>query len=184
MLITELLPNLLLIEPKVFEDHRGHFYESYRADELKKFGVNENFVQDNQSLSGKGILRGLHFQVSPYEQGKLVRVIQGAVLDVAVDIRKDSATYGKHVAVKLSGDNKQQLYIPPGFAHGFLTLEDHTIFVYKCTNYYHPESEGGILWSSPSLVIDWGFGANGIDNPTLSAKDLVLPDFADFQSPF
>jgi len=184
MLITELLPNLLFIEPKVFEDHRGHFYESYRADELQKFGVNDNFVQDNQSLSGKGILRGLHFQVSPHQQGKLVRVIQGAVLDVAVDIRKDSATYGKHVAVKLSGDNKQQLYIPPGFAHGFLTLEDHTIFVYKCTNYYHPESEGGILWSSPSLGIDWGFEANGIGDPTLSAKDLVLPDFADFQSPF
>lgn len=184
MRITELLPNLLLIEPKVFEDHRGHFYESYRFDELKKFGVNENFVQDNQSLSDKGILRGLHFQESPYEQGKLVRVIQGAVLDVAVDIRKESATYGKHVAVELSGDNKKQLYIPPGFAHGFVTLADKTIFVYKCTNYYHPAAEGGILWSSASLGIDWQLAQHGIAEPVLSAKDLVLPDFNDFVSPF
>jgi dTDP-4-dehydrorhamnose 3,5-epimerase len=186
MKITKLtIPEVLLIEPVIFQDNRGFFFESFNLTKFQEAtSLDVIFVQDNHSKSTQGILRGLHYQLPPHAQGKLVRVIQGEVLDVAVDIRKDSATYGKHVAVKLSGDNKQQLYIPPGFAHGFLTLEDHTIFVYKCTNYYHPESEGGILWSSPSLGIDWGFEANGIGDPTLSAKDLVLPDFADFQSPF
>lgn len=179
MRITELLPNLLLIEPKVFEDHRGHFFESYREDVLAAHGSAPVFVQDNQSLSHTGILRGLHFQHDPHAQGKFVRVITGAVLDVAVDIRKASPTYGQFVAEKLSGANKRMMYIPPGFAHGFVTLEDNTIFTYKCTNYYHPASEGGVLWNSPSLNIPWG-----INRPILSAKDELLPDFSVFESPF
>jgi dTDP-4-dehydrorhamnose 3,5-epimerase len=137
------------------------------------------FVQDNQSLSHTGILRGLHFQREPFAQGKFVRVITGAVLDVALDIRKDSPTYGEFVAEKLTASNKRMLYIPPGFAHGFVTLEDNTIFTYKCTNYYNPSAEGGVLWNSPSLNIPWG-----IENPTLSAKDIELPDFSVFESPF
>jgi dTDP-4-dehydrorhamnose 3,5-epimerase len=174
-----LLPNLLLIEPKVFEDHRGHFFESYREDVLAEFGDSPVFVQDNQSLSQKGILRGLHFQKEPHAQGKFVRVITGAVLDVALDIRKSSPTYGQFVVEELTAQNKRMLYIPPGFAHGFLTLEDQTIFTYKCTQYYHPQSEGGVLWNSPSLQIPWG-----ISQPVLSAKDELLPDFSVFESPF
>ena len=179
MLITELLPNLLLIEPKVFEDHRGHFFESYREDAFEAFGLDVKFVQYNQSLSHTGILRGLHFQKEPFAQGKFVRVITGSVLDVALDIRKDSPTYGEFVAEKLTASNKRMLYIPPGFAHGFVTLEDNTIFTYKCTNYYNPSAEGGVLWNSPSLNIPWG-----IENPTLSGKDIELPDFSVFESPF
>jgi len=174
-----LLSGLYLIKPKVFEDHRGHFFESFREDVLKNLGVITNFVQDNQSLSQKGILRGLHFQAHPFPQGKLVRVIKGAVLDVALDIRKDSDTYGKFVCVELTEKNRNMLYIPPGFAHGFLTLEDNTIFAYKCTEYYHPEVEGGVLWNSPELNIPWN-----IENPVLSAKDIDLPSFSEFISPF
>ena len=179
MQIESLLSGLYLIKPKVFEDHRGHFFESFREDVLRENGVETNFVQDNQSLSQKGILRGLHFQAPPFSQGKLVRVIKGAVLDVALDIRKESETYGKFVCVELTEKNYQMLYIPPGFAHGFLTLEDNTIFTYKCTDYYHPEVEGGVLWNSPELSIPWN-----IDNPVLSAKDIVLPTFSEFVSPF
>jgi dTDP-4-dehydrorhamnose 3,5-epimerase len=174
-----LLSGLYLIKPKVFEDHRGHFFESFREDVLKDLGVITNFVQDNQRLSQKGILRGLHFQAHPFPQGKLVRVIKGAVLDVALDIRKDSDTYGKFVCVELTEKNRNMLYIPPGFAHGFLTLEDNTIFAYKCTEYYHPEVEGGVLWNSPELNIPWN-----IENPVLSAKDIDLPSFSEFISPF
>ena len=184
MQITELLPNLLLIQPRVFEDHRGHFFESYRQDALRQFGVDPLFVQDNQSLSNKGILRGLHFQRAPHDQGKMVRVITGAVLDVAVDIRKKSPTYGRYVARELSAENKEMLYIPPGFAHGFVTLRDNTVFLYKCTNYYNPESEGGVKWDSKSLQIDWRLAEFGIDQPVLSDKDLVLPDFDVFTTPF
>ena len=173
------IADLLIITPTVFGDDRGHFFESYREDTLKGAGINEAFVQDNQSLSGKGILRGLHFQRNPYAQGKLVRVLQGAVLDVAVDIRKESETYGQHLSIELSADNKKMLYVPPGFAHGFLTLDDDTIFCYKCTNYYDKESEGSILWNSPSLGINWG-----IHDPKLSDKDLVAKHFSDFNSPF
>lgn len=179
MQIESLLPGLFLIKPKVFEDHRGHFFESFREDVLKENGVETNFVQDNQSLSNKGILRGLHFQKPPHAQGKFVRVIKGAVLDVALDIRKKSITYGKYVCVELSEKNFNMMYIPPGFAHGFLTLEDQTIFTYKCTDYYNPQSEGGILWSSPELNIPWN-----IENPILSAKDIELPTFSEFNSPF
>ncbi len=179
MQIETLLPGLFLIKPKVFEDHRGHFFESFRDDVLRDNGVDCQFVQDNQSLSQKGILRGLHFQKPPHAQGKLVRVVKGAVLDVAVDIRKKSPTYGKHVAVELTESNFLMMYIPVGFAHGFLTLQDQTIFSYKCTDYYHPEVEGGVLWNSPELNIPWN-----IENPVLSAKDTLLPTFEEFDSPF
>ncbi len=179
MQIESLLPGLFLIKPKVFEDHRGHFFESFREDVLAQNGVETKFIQDNQSLSQKGILRGLHFQDPPFAQGKLVRVIKGAVLDVAVDIRKNSPTYGKHVAIELSESNFLMMYVPVGFAHGFLTLQDNTIFSYKCTDYYHPEVEGGILWNSPELNIPWN-----IEHPVLSAKDEKLPTFNDFISPF
>ncbi len=173
------IDGLLIITPTVFGDERGHFFESFRKDSLNTYGVTEDFVQDNQSLSGKGILRGLHFQKNPHAQGKLVRVLQGAVLDVAVDIRPNSLTYGQHFSLVLSDINKTMFYIPPGFAHGFLTLEDNTIFAYKCTNYYHKESEGCVLWNSPLLEINWG-----IDSPILSEKDKIATDFADFKSPF
>ncbi len=179
MQIESLLPGLFLIKPKVFEDHRGHFFESFREDVLAQNGVETKFIQDNQSLSQKGILRGLHFQAPPFAQGKLVRVIQGAVLDVAVDIRKNSPTFGQHVAIELSESNFLMMYIPVGFAHGFLTLQDNTIFTYKCTDYYHPEVEGGILWNSPDLNIPWK-----IETPILSAKDEKLPTFKSFNSPF
>ncbi|PHX92392.1 MAG: dTDP-4-dehydrorhamnose 3,5-epimerase [Flavobacteriales bacterium] len=179
MQISELLPNLLLIKPTIFEDHRGHFFENFREDVLSQFGVKDAFIQDNQSLSHRGILRGLHFQSNPYAQGKLVRVITGAVLDVALDIRRDSLTYGQFVAIELSAANKLMLFIPPGFAHGFATLQNDTIFTYKCSQYYHPLSEGGVLWNSPSLAIPWQ-----LENPILSDKDSQLPDFSDFVSPF
>lgn len=179
MQIESLLPGLFLIKPKVFEDHRGHFFESFREDVLAQNGVETKFIQDNQSLSQKGILRGLHFQAPPFAQGKLVRVIQGAVLDVAVDIRKNSPTFGQHVAIELSESNFLMMYIPVGFAHGFLTLQDNTIFTYKCTDYYHPEVEGGILWNSPDLNIPWK-----IETPILSEKDEKLPTFKSFNSPF
>ncbi len=179
MQIESLLPGLFLIKPKVFEDHRGHFFESFREDVLAQNGVETKFIQDNQSLSQKGILRGLHFQAPPFAQGKLVRVIQGAVLDVVVDIRKNSPTFGQHVAIELSESNFLMMYIPVGFAHGFLTLQDNTIFTYKCTDYYHPEVEGGILWNSPDLNLPWK-----IETPILSAKDEKLPTFKSFNSPF
>jgi dTDP-4-dehydrorhamnose 3,5-epimerase len=173
------IDGLLIITPTVFGDERGHFFESFRKDSLHTYGVTQDFVQDNQSLSSKGILRGLHFQKNPHAQGKLVRVLQGAVLDVAVDIRSNSRTYGHHFSIELNESNKTMFYIPPGFAHGFLTLDDNTIFAYKCTNYYHKESEGCVLWNSPSLDINWG-----IDSPILSEKDKTATDFADFKSPF
>jgi dTDP-4-dehydrorhamnose 3,5-epimerase len=136
------IKDLLIIKPKVFEDARGYFFESYNEAVFKQHGVDANFIQDNQSLSNSGVLRGLHFQAPPFAQGKLVRVINGAVLDIAVDIRRNSPTYGQHVSVELTEENKTMFYIPPGFAHGFLTLRDHTIFSYKCTNLYNKASEG------------------------------------------
>jgi len=173
------IEGLLIIKPKIFEDERGHFFESYNKEVFKKNGLTVEFVQDNQSLSQKNVLRGLHFQAPPFAQGKLIRVIKGSVLDVAVDIRKKSSTYGKHMVVELSEYNKTMLYIPPGFAHGFLTLEDNTIFSYKCTNNYNKESEGSILWCDKDLKIDWG-----ISSPILSEKDKVSPLFNSFNSPF
>lgn len=180
MEITETkLKGCFIIQPKVFEDDRGHFFESYNADVFKKAGLNLQFVQDNQSLSNTGVLRGLHFQNPPFAQGKLVRVITGAVYDVAVDIRKDSPTYGQHVGIELSGQNKTMFYIPEGFAHGFLTLQDNTIFSYKCTNVYNKPSEGCVLWNDPDLGINWN-----VSNPVLSAKDMEGTLFKDFISAF
>jgi len=178
-IINEPISGLWLLKPKVFADHRGHFYESYRADFFRQKGVEIDFVQDNQSLSNRGILRGLHFQSPPYAQDKLVRVVSGAVLDVVVDIRKQSPTYGQSYAVELTADNFLMLFIPKGFAHGFATLSDNTIFQYKCSDYYAPSAEGGILWNSPSLKIEWGMEA-----PVLSQKDTIHPDFSAFESPF
>lgn len=173
------IKGLIVIEPKVFEDSRGYFFESYNNDKFKEAGLDLNFVQDNQSLSQKGVLRGLHCQNPPWQQGKLVRVIKGAVLDVALDIRKNSPTYGQHFSIVLSEQNKTQLWIPPGFAHGFATLEDDTIFFYKCTQVYNRESESGILWNDPDLKINWS-----IENPSLSEKDNHLSKWKDFISLF
>jgi dTDP-4-dehydrorhamnose 3,5-epimerase len=173
------LPGLLLIQPKVFADERGHFFESYRRDVMEKHSIVADFVQDNQSLSNKGIIRGMHFQIPPFAQDKLVRVIAGAVLDVVVDIRRSSPTYGKVFSVELSAENFTMLLIPKGFAHGFETLEDKTIFSYKCTDYYHPSAEGGIAWNSPSLQIPWRTSV-----PTLSQKDKNHLEFSQFESPF
>lgn len=180
MEITETkLKGCYIIQPKVFEDARGHFFESYNANLFKAAGLNMNFVQDNQSLSNAGVLRGLHFQNPPYAQGKLVRVITGAVYDVAVDIRKQSPTYGQFVGIELSAENKTMFYIPEGFAHGFLTLKDQTIFSYKCTNVYNKLSEGCILWNDSEIGIEWN-----VNTPLLSAKDLEGTAFKEFQSQF
>lgn len=173
------IKDLLIINPKVFADSRGYFFESYNADVFKQNNITVNFVQDNQSLSSTGVLRGLHFQAPPFDQGKLVRVITGAVLDIAVDIRKDSPTYGEHIAIELTEENKSMFYIPPGFAHGFLTLRDNTIFSYKCTNVYNKLSEGCVLWNDTDLNINWN-----VANPILSEKDLVGTPFKEFKSPF
>ncbi len=173
------IKDLLIIKPKVFADARGYFFESYNADLFKQNGILVNFVQDNQSLSNTCVLRGLHFQAPPFDQGKLVRVITGAVLDVAVDIRKGSSTYGEHVSIELTEENKTMFYIPPGFAHGFLTLRDNTIFSYKCTNVYNKVSEGTVLWNDTDLNINWD-----VSNPILSEKDLTGAPFKEFNSPF
>lgn len=173
------LEGLLVIEPKVFKDHRGYFYESYNAEAFKQAGIDAVFVQDNQSLSQKGILRGLHFQAPPHAQGKLVRVIKGAVLDVVVDIRKNSPTYGQHFSIELTEDNFKMFWIPAGFAHGFVTLENDTIFSYKCTDVYNKAAEGGLLWNDPEMGINWG-----IEQPVLSEKDTINPSLKNFNSPF
>lgn len=169
----------LIIKPTVFFDERGYFYEPYNKIRFAEIGINSDFVQDNQSLSQKGALRGLHFQSPPHEQGKLVRVVKGAVIDVVVDIRKKSPTFGKHFSIELNEKNFLIFWVPPGFAHGFLTLEDNTVFEYKCTGIYNKSSEGGILWNDRELSINWQ-----IDNPVISEKDKQLPLFKDFISPF
>jgi len=173
------LEGVLLIEPAVFHDERGYFFESFNANTYKQSGLPHDFVQDNHSLSKKGVLRGLHFQLPPYEQGKLVRVVRGAAWDVVVDIRKASSTYGKYIGVELNESSQTMLWIPPGFAHGFLAKSNDTVFLYKCTKPYHKSSERGILWNDPTLAIDWG-----IDNPLVSEKDLELGTFADLVSEF
>lgn len=173
------IPGLLEIEPAVFGDDRGYFYESYNKAAFEKAGITEEFVQDNQSMSTRGVLRGLHFQNPPYAQGKLVRVIQGSVIDVAVDIRQGSPTYGQHHKVLLSGANKKMFWVPPGFAHGFVTLEDDTIFAYKCSGLYNKESEGSINWNDQDLGIDWG-----VNDPNVSAKDKDAPGFNELNSKF
>lgn len=173
------LPGLLLIEPRQFSDERGYFFESYQQELFARNGIHFAFVQDNQSLSKRNVLRGLHFQAPPYEQGKLVRVIKGSALDVIVDIRNGSPTFGKHITVLLNEENHFMLWIPPGFAHGFLSLTNDTIFYYKCTNYYNRESEGGILWNDNTLAINWQ-----ANNPIVSEKDLQLTAFKDLNTPF
>jgi dTDP-4-dehydrorhamnose 3,5-epimerase len=178
-LIPTPISDLFIIQPKVFEDSRGYFFESYNSSLFKQHHMEAAFVQDNQSLSQKGVLRGLHFQNPPYAQGKLVRVISGSVLDVAVDIRKTSPTYGKHFSIVLTEKNKTMLWIPPGFAHGFLTLENDTIFFYKCTNFYNKDSEDAILWNDPDIGIDWG-----TTTPLLSEKDEKAKNFKDLKSHF
>ena len=170
---------LFELSPKIFGDSRGFFLESFHADRYTQILGPVNFVQDNMSSSAKGVLRGLHFQKPPFSQGKLVSVIQGSVLDVAVDLRKNSTTFGQHETVLLTADKKNQFWIPEGFAHGFVALEDNTIFCYKCTNYYHPEAEETILWNDRTLQIDWR-----IDNPIISDKDKKGLIFADFETPF
>ena len=173
------IPGLVILRPAVFGDDRGYFFESYNREKFMAAGLNPEFRQDNESCSKKGVVRGLHFQAPPFEQGKLVRVVRGAVLDVAVDIRKGSPTYGKWESVVLTGENKTMFWIPPGFAHGFATLEDDTVFFYKCTNVYDKASEGSIIWNDPDLGIDWG-----VETPVISGKDQLCPRFRDLQSPF
>ena len=168
------IPDVLIIKPQVFADERGYFFESYNREKMITTGIDMDFVQDNESKSAKGVLRGLHFQKPPFSQGKLVRVIQGAVLDVAVDLRQSSPTYGKWVGVELTAKNKWMCWIPSGFAHGFLTLEDDTVFFYKCTNFYNKESEGSVRWNDPKLGIDWRNS-----NPILSTKDVEAPLFSE-----
>ena len=178
-LIKTSIDGLLIINPDVFKDERGYFFESYNKERFAKAGLMMDFVQDNESKSDKGVLRGLHFQKPPYAQGKLVRVIKGSVMDVAVDLRKGSPTYGKWESVVLTEENKLQFWIPEGFAHGFVALEDNTIFNYKCTNVYNKESEGSILSNDPDINISWN-----IDNPILSEKDKISPLFKNFETPF
>ena len=173
------IEGLLVIKPKIFADNRGYFFESWGKAAFEKEGLHLNFVQDNQSLSAKGVLRGLHFQNPPFAQGKLVSVIKGTVLDVVVDIRKNSATFGKHFSLVLSGENKTSFWIPPGFAHGFITLEEDTIFSYKCTEVYNKQSEGSIVWNDKDLNIDWG-----MEDPIVSGKDAESPTFAKLSTQF
>ena len=175
-IITTPIPGLVIIEPKIFGDNRGYFFESFSEREFFEKVRQVSFVQDNESKSCYGVVRGLHFQKPPYTQSKLVRVVKGAVLDVAVDIRKGSPTFGKHVAVELTEDNHRQLFIPRGFAHGFAVLTDEVIFQYKCDNFYAPQSEGDIAWDDPDLGIDWRIPA---DRVILSAKDMAHPRLKD-----
>ena len=169
------LNGCIVLTPTIFSDQRGHFYESYNKDVFdKSLGYEVNFVQDNESFSTKGTLRGLHFQKGSYAQAKLTRVVQGTVLDVAVDLRENSPTFGAHFSVELSSENKKQLFIPRGFAHGFVVLSDTAIFSYKCDNYYHKDSESGIIYNDPTLNIDWKLPN---DQLQLSKKDLELPGF-------
>lgn len=176
----EYLKGLYTIYPTLFKDDRGYFFEAYSQEKYSAICNNLHFVQDNLSKSAKGILRGLHFQTPPNAQGKLVQVIQGAVLDVAVDIRKSSETYGCVFQQILSAENALQMYIPEGFAHGFYTLEDNTIFSYKCTAAYHKAAEGCLLWNDPTLAINWGLDTN----PVLSEKDKLGAAFDLFETPF
>ena len=180
--IKTAIEGVLIIEPRVFGDARGYFFESFNAREFaQKTGIDVTFVQDNESMSHYGVLRGLHYQQPPYAQSKLVRVVRGNVLDVAVDIRKGSPTYGQYVAVELSGENHYQFYMPKGIAHGFSVLSNEVIFQYKCDEFYAPQSEGAIAWNDPDLNIDWQLPA---DRVLLSEKDRHQPFLRDLVSPF
>jgi dTDP-4-dehydrorhamnose 3,5-epimerase len=173
------LAGVVEFTPRVFGDARGVFFESFSARLMEQAGVRHEWVQDNQSCSARGVLRGLHFQRPPHAQAKLVRVAQGRALDVIVDLRRDSATYGQQLLVELDARRCNLLYVPIGFAHGFVALEDDTLFLYKCSDYYQPSAEGGLLWNDPTLNINWG-----IEHPNVSEKDQLLPRFSNFQSPF
>lgn len=168
------IEGVVIIDPDVYSDERGYFFESFSKREFEEKVCKTVFVQDNESLSGYGVVRGLHFQRPPYEQAKLVRVVKGKVLDIAVDIRKDSPTYGKHISIELSEENKRQVFIPRGFAHGYAVLAGETIFQYKCDNYYAPDYEDAILWNDPKLGIDWCLPFEDI---ILSEKDRRNPPF-------
>jgi dTDP-4-dehydrorhamnose 3,5-epimerase len=176
---TTNIEGLLIIRQQTFKDNRGSFGETYNRQLFSSKGLDVDFVQDNQSVSHRGVVRGLHLQKPPFAQGKLVHVVQGSVLDVAVDIRKSSPTYGKHLIIELNADNNTFFWIPEGFAHGFVSLEDNTIFQYKVTNYYNKESEMAIRWNDPVLAISWK-----TDHPIVSSKDNESPLFSDFISPF
>ncbi len=173
------IDGLIVIEPEIYKDNRGSFLESWNVKNFQEIGIMDHFVQDNLSSSSKGTLRGLHFQNPPYTQAKLVRVIIGSVLDVAVDLRSNSPTYGKHYSIVLSGENFKSFYIPKGFAHGFVALEDNTIFSYKCSEMYNKESERCLLWNDKNLGIDWN-----VCNPIISPKDKQGLYFKDFKSKF
>lgn len=179
--LTTEIEGVYIIKPRVFGDARGYFFESYSKREFEEKVGKVDFVQDNESMSKKGVMRGLHFQRPPFSQSKLVRCVKGSVLDVAVDIRKGSPTYGKHVAVELTEDNHLQFFIPKGFAHGFVVLSDVAVFQYKCDNFYHPEADGGISILDDSLGIDWKISTQ---NAILSEKDTKHPLLKDFDSPF
>ena len=172
------IQGLLIITPRVFKDERGYFMESYNHERWNEV-LNIDFVQDNESVSKKGVIRALHFQNPPYAQDKLVRVVKGSVLDIAVDLRKKSPTYGEHFKILLSAENKKQFFIPKGFAHGFVALEEGTIFAYKCSEYYHAESEESIIWNDTDLNIDWG-----IDKPLISDRDAGAQKFVNFVTKF
>jgi dTDP-4-dehydrorhamnose 3,5-epimerase len=175
-IIPTTIKDVILFEPKIFKDHRGYFYESYNSESLAQIGINSTFVQDNQSKSTKGVLRGLHFQTGEAAQAKLVRVLEGEVLDVAVDIRKNSSTFGKYVSAILSAENNRQMFVPRGFAHGFVVLSETATFFYKCDNFYCKELEGGIIYNDPEIGIDWQIKTDEI---VLSEKDLILPELKD-----
>ena len=179
--IKTAIDGVVIIEPKVFKDQRGYFFESFSQREFEAKVRKINFVQDNESMSSYGVMRGLHFQKPPYTQSKLVRCVKGRVLDVAVDIRKGSPTYGQHVAVELSEDNHRQFFVPRGFAHGFAVLSDTAVFQYKCDNFYAPQADGGISIKDESLVIDWKIPT---DMVILSEKDTLHSCLKDFDSPF
>ena len=173
--------DLLIFEPKVFDDPRGYFFESFNLKTFQAEGINMDFVQDNQSSSQYGVIRGLHYQLNPYAQAKLIRVLAGKILDVAVDIRKGSPTFGKSFSIELSAENKMQLLVPHGFAHGFSVLSDNAEVLYKCDSFYNKESEGGILYNDPVLNIDWKIPA---DKEIISEKDIKLPLFAECKNNF
>ena len=175
------IPEVVLIEPTIFGDHRGYFLETYNQVAFEKNIGDITFVQDNESKSSKGVLRGLHFQKPPFAQAKLLRCVEGVILDVAVDIRKNSKTYGMHVAVELSGENKKQLFVPRGFAHGFVVLSEFATVEYKVDNRYAPKEEGGIMWNDPQLKVDWQLNDKEVQ---LSEKDKNLSFFSEFETPF
>ena len=175
------IPDLLVFEPKIFEDSRGYFFESFNLQTFRAAGIEINFVQDNQSSSRYGVIRGLHYQLEPHAQVKLIRVLAGNILDIAVDIRKGSPTFGKSFSIELSAENKKQLFIPAGFAHGFSVLSDQAEVFYKCDSFYNNDSEAGVLYNDPSLGIDWKIPAG---KEIISAKDLKLPLLKDCKNNF